>query len=277
MAYTPQTWHDYPATDTPINKAALDYIEGGIQAAASTADSAQAGLANKVNVADAVALSTTTPAPPLVGGYAGTGNTASRGDHAHPPLPGVVYPLPGGVAWVHPVGAQTGTASCSNVKCPVTPFPVPRRMQVTAFGMRPYTVGDAGSGKIALYASATNGLPTGAPIWTSDPFTVTAGDKVITPASTLILDPGLYFLACGSYGFTTTRMVPRALESQGIANQYLVGVQSAPSSPTTVAGVFLSGFNEATGAFPTLTAAVADYVTGGGVSAWWYAINATAA
>lgn len=40
MPYTPQTWHDLPATDTPINADRLGVIETGIQNATATAEAA---------------------------------------------------------------------------------------------------------------------------------------------------------------------------------------------------------------------------------------------
>lgn len=45
MAYTKQTWHDSPATDTPLSAARLGHIEDGIEAAALVADTAAADLA----------------------------------------------------------------------------------------------------------------------------------------------------------------------------------------------------------------------------------------
>lgn len=45
MAYTKQTWHDSPATDTPLSAARLGHIEDGIEAAALVADQATGNLA----------------------------------------------------------------------------------------------------------------------------------------------------------------------------------------------------------------------------------------
>lgn len=49
MAYTKQTWADLPSKTTPINAARLGHIEDGIYDAASVADTANSGLANKVD------------------------------------------------------------------------------------------------------------------------------------------------------------------------------------------------------------------------------------
>jgi hypothetical protein len=49
VAYTKQTWADGEAGETPIEAAALNHIEDGIEAAAATADTASAGLADKAD------------------------------------------------------------------------------------------------------------------------------------------------------------------------------------------------------------------------------------
>jgi hypothetical protein len=46
MAYTKQTWHDSPATDTPLSAARLGHIEDGVFNAAAAADTANADIAS---------------------------------------------------------------------------------------------------------------------------------------------------------------------------------------------------------------------------------------
>ena len=231
-----------------------------------------------VNIANAVALSTALGAPSVFGGYAGTANTAARGDHQHPLQYGQQYPLLGTSSewWSYPLGVSTGTSSVANVKCPVTAFPVPRRMTLNTLAFRPYPVGDAGSAKLALYATASNGLGTGAPIYTSPAQSVTAGNKIITGIG-LTIEPGLYWLACGAYGFSTTRMNPRAVDSIAWASLFLPALAPAPSAPDVTPGIALANFNESTGAFPTLSAVVGDLVTNPGNTAMWYALQGVAA
>ena len=52
MAYTPQTWHDAPATDTPISSERLDVMEAGIADAAADADAAVTALETAVTGSD---------------------------------------------------------------------------------------------------------------------------------------------------------------------------------------------------------------------------------
>lgn len=77
MAYTPQTWHDSPATDTPIDSSHLTHIESGIQAAAATADAAlpatQKGAANGVATLDATSKLPATQVPDLTAYYDAAG------------------------------------------------------------------------------------------------------------------------------------------------------------------------------------------------------------
>lgn len=281
MAYTRNPlWVDGRGpSETRIDAADLNNIEDGLVAAASIADSALAGLASKVNISDAVSLSSTAGAAPVTGGYAGTANTAARGDHAHPLQYGQPYPLlgTGGDYWTNPLGTSSAPTPVANTKCPVTPLPVPRRMTLNVLNYRPWGTGDAGSSKVAIYATAANGLATGAPIYTSPAQSVTAGNKEITSIS-LTLEPGLYLMALGSYGWATTRMQPRSLNDLALADLYLPAIAGGPGGGDTAPGLFLNGFNETTGAFPTLTGAVSDYVAApAGLSAWWYSIKATAA
>lgn len=56
MSYIKQTWADGEAGGTPINAARLNYIESGIEAAASVADTATTALATKANAADTPTL-----------------------------------------------------------------------------------------------------------------------------------------------------------------------------------------------------------------------------
>ena len=62
MPYTPQTWHDSPATDTPISAARLGVIETGVQTAQSTADSAtttaNGAAAKSANLSDLASAAT---------------------------------------------------------------------------------------------------------------------------------------------------------------------------------------------------------------------------
>lgn len=58
MAYTKQTWQDFPNKTTPINAARLGHIEDGIFNAAQVADSATTALGNKVDKVPGQGLST---------------------------------------------------------------------------------------------------------------------------------------------------------------------------------------------------------------------------
>lgn len=234
-------------------------------------------LGFKVNVSDAVSLSSAAGSPATSAGFAGTANNAARGDHSHPITRGIPYPFTGATgAWTFPMGGQSGTQSVANVKCPVVPWPVARRQTVETIAFRPYTAGDAGNCKIAIYATTSDGFGNGVPIFTSAALGVTAGNKEATGLS-LVLDPGLYWLAIGAYGWSTTRMNPRGLDPYGYASMWMPTVPPAPSAPDIVPGIALTGFNEASGAFPTLTGAVSDLVVNPGTTAIWFAIKASAA
>jgi hypothetical protein len=94
MPYTPTTWVD---GTTAANAARLNNIETGIS--------------NAALASDAVALATTTPLADTITGTAGTGITASRGDHAHPispDKPAAVW-IPSGTPFA--VNSSSGTAS----------------------------------------------------------------------------------------------------------------------------------------------------------------------
>lgn len=58
MAYTEQTWHDTPATDTPISAARLTHIEDGLFTAAAVADAASVKTANLADLASAATART---------------------------------------------------------------------------------------------------------------------------------------------------------------------------------------------------------------------------
>lgn len=78
MAYTKQTWTDLPSKTTPINASRLNHIEDGIFAAAQVADTANAGLANKVDAVAGKGLSSNDYNDTDKGKVNGLGTAASK-------------------------------------------------------------------------------------------------------------------------------------------------------------------------------------------------------
>ena len=164
MAYSRNPeWQDGVEGGTRIDAANLNHMEEGIESAAATADSAVSGLADKVDVADAVSLSTDTPAAPTATGHPGTDNTAARGDHEHPkqvtPVASIVinnryHPARiAGTAW---------TPTLSRIY--LQPYPV---FTMSGGGLTVSTVGTVVSTggsvdstmKVGLFLPLSNGLP----------------------------------------------------------------------------------------------------------------------
>jgi hypothetical protein len=233
-------------------------------------------LGLKANVADAVPLAGSGDLPLNDGpvAFQGSASIAARSDHIHHLTAPYGYPIPE-PAWnlyAHPLGHPTSTA-IDDGKCPVSPFPVPRGFTLKTIYVSLYTAADAGTFALAIYASNTHGLPEGAPLWQSPDTAATGtGLKTIGSLTVDLTDPGLYFVAMGAKGYSTTR--PKAKIIGVAKNEFMPVNTDVQWTP----GLFLSTFNETTGAFPTIPSGAPNYVsTSNSNTAFWYAIQGTPA
>jgi hypothetical protein len=270
LTYTPTTWVD---GTTSANAARLNNIESGI--------------VNAALASDAVALATTTPLADTAAGTAGTGITASRGDHAHPAtvahgagLYGSGAPLGGSVLCVYhqPTGPADGSTMVVNAAGPINALPIYRRQTIKEMNIKIGTAGDASATTaFAIYAVSAAGVITGAPLHTSS-FIATTSTGVKTWSSlTMTLDPGLYNIVLNSKGFTSTRPLARTVVGT-LPYLWLPALSTGSSTSDTVAGFTLSTVNETSGAFPSSITIGSDLNwTNNLPSAFWYGYQADAA
>lgn len=242
-----------------------------------------------VSIANAVSLSTATPAAATTNGTAGTALTAARGDHSHPgtgainfgtPLIGSGTPIGGVLSVYHqPTGPSNGV-SIYNGRGPINALPVFRRLAIKEFNIKISTAGSGGAGAttaFAIYAvSASTGLLTGAPVYTSSFISTTSTGLKSWTGLNIVLDPGLYYVVLNSKGFTT-RPLPSGV-SGNLANLWLPGLSVSGSAGADAGvGFMLDTVDETTGAFPSSPVANSLNWTSGNPSAFWYGYQADAA
>lgn len=181
------------------------------------------------------------------------------------PLVAPTYPI-GSSIYSNPLGKGTA-AAVSDTKSPCTPLPVPRSMQINELRIRQQVSADGGNMHIALYASDASGKPTGSPLYTTTAIAANggAGTKSWTGLS-WNLAPGLYWLAFGSYGYTTTKALPATFADTNLAHPYI----PLTSDPTWTPGFRLTDYNDATGTWPSGAINTSDL---NAESAWWYNIR----
>lgn len=236
-------------------------------------------LALKANLTDAVPLAGSGNLPSNNGpsAYQGSANVAARSDHIHLVqwVPGYPIPLP---AWGNPTtyASPVGKSTASPVddgKAPGTPFPVYQPYTLNTIKMSLYTAGDAGTFSLALYASSLYGLPTGAPVWTSADVTSVGTGMRTFSSLTVQLIPGMYWLFCGSKGFSSTRPRPGKCAVSPMTHM------PSTNDPSWSPALYNDDFNETSGAWPTLAGDQTTMPTGGSNSdsTWWYAIQGTPA
>jgi hypothetical protein len=251
MAYSRNPeWQDGVEGGTRIDAANLNHMEEGIEAAASAADAAQSGLAGKVDVADAVSLSSDTPAAPTPTGHPGTDNTAARGDHEHPAQPSLVTGIP--IIGRYGI-ARTSTTVWTPVlsRIYLQPYPVftMNHAGLTVSAMHTYvqTAGSVDSTcKVALYRPGNDGMPDFTQMVIPETTISTAastGELSQALASNVALPDGWYWRAVLVNGTTspgfksTARSAPLPqMRNESVVDQYSMTKfinASRTSLPTT--------------------------------------------
>ena len=144
-----------------------------------------------VSIANAVALATTTPSS-LGTAFAGTANTASRGDHVHPmpPTKPFVVGFTSGMTGAFSPQGGNGGASLNRVNfAPVWVSNLARTpVAVTALGVYVSTAASAGGTiRFGVYGSTANGLPdlTNKLFETGEISSTTVGPKLFSITTTL--------------------------------------------------------------------------------------------
>jgi hypothetical protein len=236
-------------------------------------------LALKANIADAVGLAGGSDLPVVSGSTAfqGTANIAARSDHRHPTRAAVQYPVgqthTTASTYSFPLGRVEGT-SIGNAAAPMTPFPVPRPFTLTDLILYINTAADAGTYSVALYGSNTVGVPQGAPLWSSTHATaVGAGTRTHTGIN-VALTADKYWLAFGALNFTTTRPLPGCTGNG--TNPYAQSmVPNFESSTINQPSIWVPGYSESVGTWPTIAAGV-DFPAGRNAnSIWTYGVKGT--
>lgn len=234
---------------------------------------------------DAVPLSIATPSVDTSAGSAGTALTAARGDHQHPATITLGQPvfgastINGSLFMYHtPLGSTNSIAVVTNLKGPLTPLPIYRRQTIKELNVKVGTAGDA-SAQIAftIYAVNANGVPTGS-VYTSSYIAATSTGIKTWSSLSITLERGLYYMAMGAKGFTSTRPRCYVPDRSTIWQLWTPTAAGGPSGVDAVPGMTVKTVNETTGVFPSSLAAGTDIdYSNNDVSAWFYAYLADAA
>lgn len=199
-------------------------------------------LAEKADLADAVALETATPLAPTQSGHPGTANSAARGDHRHPAqkVPPTVWRYTTG-KWVNIrprlSGAATGRINWLLMAQWWVQTADGSPLSVSAIGTRVISPGSGDSTvKFAIYGTTATGEPNLAagPLATTPALSTASSTTELshTLSSTLSLPVGGYWVASISQG-TTAATVLTVYSASDLGAWVSGGDGPTPGNPIT--------------------------------------------